>query len=240
MGKMKWPFLCFLICEVAYMVAVRVLVYSCAGSPNLHADWLAIRMISLVVLISLFRRHDADGISKSSKVTRSSVLGAAIFAVPIAVGNLAFPTADRFLIAVGGIVAGVREEIAYRGILQRTLIGKLGYPSGLLVTTIVFVVYHFGIQPFTAVNVLDLFFVGLVFGIIYYSTGSIVFVAILHAAYNGLWAISPFTAQPLSQVAGAIIACVAATIVVVASKWPNKPPATTAAVTPPAQEPRQP
>jgi membrane protease YdiL (CAAX protease family) len=125
--------------------------------------------------------------------------------VPLLVGNWGLPASLSHLFAVTSLAVGVREELAYRGVLQTLLTGKFGFWTALILSNIVFVVYHYGAQPLTIWNVFQLFSFGCVLGVVFYLTQSLVLVAVLHALYDAIYCYTPLLSNPLSLWVGAVL-----------------------------------
>ena len=83
------------------------------------------------------------------------------------------------------VVAPVMEEILFRGILQDALMRKYGVFIGIVIASAVFGIVHLIPQ-----QVVNAFMIGLVLGYIYYRTGSLWPVILIHCINN---AISYFT-----------------------------------------------
>lgn len=83
------------------------------------------------------------------------------------------------------VIAPIMEEILFRGILQDALMRKYGVFVGILIASAVFGIVH--IIPQQVVNA---FMIGIVLGYIYYRTGALLPVILIHCINN---AISYFT-----------------------------------------------
>lgn len=79
------------------------------------------------------------------------------------------------------VLAPVLEEILFRGIVQDSLTEKLGPLRGILIGTCVFGIVHIIPQ-----QVINAFFVGIVLGFIYYRSGSLVPVILIHMINNAI------------------------------------------------------
>lgn len=75
--------------------------------------------------------------------------------------------------------APVVEEIVYRGLLQRPLLGRLRAPAALVITAAVFALIHF--RP---VEYPGLFAAGLVFGLCAWRTGRLGMAIAAHVGFN--------------------------------------------------------
>lgn len=89
-----------------------------------------------------------------------------------------------WMIVAAIVFAPVLEEVLFRGVIQQSLTEKYGSWRGILIAAGVFGVIH--IIPVQAVNA---FFIGIILGYIYYLTGSLANVIILHAINNGISAL---------------------------------------------------
>ena len=76
---------------------------------------------------------------------------------------------------------GLGEEILFRGIVQDSLTEKLGPLRGILIGACVFGIVHIIPQ-----QVINAFFVGIVLGFIYYRSGSLVPVILIHMINNAI------------------------------------------------------
>ena len=83
------------------------------------------------------------------------------------------------------VIAPIMEEILFRGILQDALMRKYGVFVGILIASAVFGIVH--VIPQQVVNA---FMIGIVLGYIYYRTGALLPVILIHCINN---AISYFT-----------------------------------------------
>lgn len=86
---------------------------------------------------------------------------------------------------------GFVEELVFRGVMQGAAVRTLGWKPGLLGVSIIFAVLHIG--WFSALDMLFVFAVGLIFGYAVLKTGSLIGASISHGLTNvGLFMIYPF------------------------------------------------
>lgn len=161
---------------------------------------------SLVIIFGLFQRK-----IRSPKETRLLKFGLAkldfviilwgtimVLATGVVIEPLLnlFPETylDRLgnIMAAGGwmmftsiVIAPIMEEILFRGILQDALMRKYGVFVGILIASAVFGIVHLIPQ-----QVVNAFMIGIVLGYIYYRTGALLPVILIHCINN---AISYFT-----------------------------------------------
>lgn len=81
---------------------------------------------------------------------------------------------------VMGITPGICEEIMFRGVIQGTY-DKLGYKKSIIITSILFAMFHF-----TLVNFIGPLILGIVFGIMVHKTNSLYTSIIGHALNNSI------------------------------------------------------
>ena len=157
------------------------------------------RILSIAALFWLYRRlRAADTSPKSSTAIPASCWSATgIFLAPVLVQGMGLEGNARDVFAAASLLVGLREELAYRGILQSFLTRRLGLGASLVVSNLLFIAYHFGTQPFTLHYVLQIFFVGFIIGLAYHLTGRLWFAAALHAVYDAIDSFSPFLTPPL-------------------------------------------
>ncbi|MCS7114988.1 MAG: CPBP family intramembrane glutamic endopeptidase [Nitrososphaerota archaeon] len=86
---------------------------------------------------------------------------------------------------------GFVEELVFRGIMQGTAVKALGWKAGLLGVSIIFALLHIG--WFSALDLIFVFAVGLIFGYAVLKTGSLVGASLSHGLTNvGLFIVFPF------------------------------------------------
>ncbi len=207
----------FLLCEIAYVVAVRWLVGGFHGSESeLEVAWSVLRVMSIVPLYWIFGYTQRAG--TPAKIPRAAFLSGVIFIIPVLGGRMGLAIEDRTLFAATSVLVGIREELAYRGILQN-LLRRYGLWVSLLVSNVVFVLYHYGVQPFTVASVLQLFTIGLLLGFVYHLTGTLWFSIALHSIYDAIFAYTPLIAHPWPvMIAPVITGVVVVALVVIANK----------------------
>jgi membrane protease YdiL (CAAX protease family) len=76
---------------------------------------------------------------------------------------------------------------------------RVGLTGALLISTALFIVYHYGALPTTALSVIEVACMSLVLGLIYVNTGSYVAVVALHSVYDAIWCFGPFLSAPLAD-----------------------------------------
>lgn len=89
------------------------------------------------------------------------------------------PVGVALLVLIVGIGAPIAEEIFYRGLLQRSLIRRLGDWPGLIITALLFGGAHFQLLQFPALAVF-----GLVLGVLTYRTGRLGPAIVAHVGFN--------------------------------------------------------
>ena len=128
-----------------------------------------------------------------------SILGTALFIIMALVGvflqryvysylelmrelRKLFKTLNWPTIIVISIMAGVSEELLFRGVLQSYLVEKSSVLLGIIASSALFGLMHF----YNRFYILLTFLVGLFLGWLYYFTGSLLLVVVLHAVYDVL------------------------------------------------------
>ena len=91
--------------------------------------------------------------------------------------NLNWPT-----IVIISVMAGVSEELLFRGVIQSYLIEKNSVLVGIVISSALFGLMHF----YSRLYILLTFTVGLFIGWLYYFTNSLLLVVVLHAVYDVL------------------------------------------------------
>jgi membrane protease YdiL (CAAX protease family) len=186
-------FALFVVCEIAYVISVRLLLgHFGHWSGQVELYWSCLRVVSIAALIWLFRQLEPGKSERKTSVPPQCLWASGIFLAPILAGEMNFQGSDRYVFAATSLLVGVREELAYRGIAQRFLARKFGILPGLLISNLMFVGYHWGIQPFTLHYVLQIFLCGMIFGFVYHISGSIILAIALHAIYDAIDSFTPY------------------------------------------------
>lgn len=189
--------------EIAYAVLTRTWFRALADGIELELMTTTFRAATAVVYWLLFQ-HVILGRPRHTRVLKSPcmLLGAAVaLSIPFLFrgwspgGGLA----TALVFASTSIVVGIREELLYRGVLLNLLEPKIGSLGALLVSTALFVVYHYGALPVTVLTVTEIVCMSLFLGLIYMKSGSLVAVIALHSLYDAVWFFGPYVESPLTD-----------------------------------------
>lgn len=93
--------------------------------------------------------------------------------------------------AISGVIAGFREEIIYRGMLQNYLQKKHHYRTALLLTTLVFALSHIQYVIYQQNFALVMTAISsVIFGSIYLYSGRVLLTGLIHGSYDALLSIN--------------------------------------------------
>lgn len=102
----------------------------------------------------------------------------------------------QFVFVISGLAAGLREELFYRGIVQKTLQTKFDYKTALVIATLLFTLSHLQyIYHGQTYGLLLIAMAGVIFGSIFIYTGSVVVTAIVHGLYDALLSVNLTTVR---------------------------------------------
>lgn len=91
------------------------------------------------------------------------------------------------MFAVSGIIAGFREELLYRGMVQNILQNRYGYRFGLIAASLLFALSHIQYIYYGQLNGLLLIAcAGIIFGCVYIYSRSILVTALIHGLYDAM------------------------------------------------------
>jgi uncharacterized protein len=97
-------------------------------------------------------------------------------------------------IIVAAIIPAFTEEFLFRGFLQHSLEQRLRPYTAIMVTSIIFALFHFN-----PVNIIPLFIIGIYLGIVAYTSQSIYLSLFIHFTYNAILVILIYTASGTSE-----------------------------------------
>lgn len=216
---MKRPLLVFFVCELAYLAAARTFTHTYGGDEvSKELWWSGIRLVSFLVMLGLFRETLATDTDEAKKITPLSLLACGMFLAPVLAGNENLGRPLNWIFAATSLVVGLREELAYRAILQTQLRGRFGILPALLISNVLFVFYHLGAQAFTPLNIWRMFAAGMIIGLAYEASGSLLLAVALHAIYDAIYCFTPLLSAPLPEIAGSIVLAVTLSALLLAQR----------------------
>lgn len=212
-----WRLLLSILVMAAYMAASRI-IYNSEGLSFAEVELLrtpfrlgaALLFWLLMADVMFARRPDV-----SSLRSPSFALGICIaFLVSLLILADQGGTPAAFVVAVASFPVALCEEFFFRGILQTMLVRYIGALQGVILTTGLFVVFHVGVGPPDALRYVFIALAGLVLGLVYFRSGSMMSVVAIHATYDAL--ASVLEAPILSRLWGlALLLCATALV----TKW---------------------
>lgn len=193
--------LTIILVELVFVVLTRV-VLAHYWTYSLDAELIRtpLRLAALLVYWFLLRPFIASKKLHAADIAQFRLLFAlALFlSVPLLVGDLShFASATKSIYAATSIVVALKEEIAFRALIQNLIAKRFGKLSAILFTTVLFTAYHVGAIPLTAFAYGQVVLASLLLGIVYARTQSLWLVVGLHALYDALWSLTPITTGPL-------------------------------------------
>ena len=191
------------IIEIAYAVFTRTWLRNHAQGIELELLTSALRAGTVVAYWLMFRAVILSRGRPAGSIRLPLVLVgvATALAIPLLFRGSSYGEGmtTAVVFALTSIIVGVREELLYRAVLLNLLEPRVGLTGALLVSTALFIVYHYGALPTTALSVIEVGCMSLVLGLIYVKTGSYVAVVSLHAVYDAIWCFGPFLSAPLAD-----------------------------------------
>jgi membrane protease YdiL (CAAX protease family) len=159
-----------------------------------------LRVISIAVYGYYYQQYlyNPSQVFKTKKVLKPPFIAALLlfFLFAIVYTNAENETLWwQFVFVISGIIAGLREELFYRGIVQQSLQLKYNHKTALSLATLLFALSHIQYIYYGQIKGLMLIAIaGIIFGSIFIYTGSIVFTAAIHGLYDAILSVnlSPF------------------------------------------------
>ena len=158
----------------AIIILLLGVILSLASAPWQwlgHYGWLAIP-VGLVVGSLIYV---VGFLFSCSPVTKTKSMHELLISLHQLFGNFTWP--QIFAISV---LAGVGEELLIRGVLQSFLVNSVGAFWGILSASLIFGLLHFMTKTYVVLT----FVLGLLFGITFHYTNSMVLVMVGHAVYD--------------------------------------------------------
>jgi membrane protease YdiL (CAAX protease family) len=191
------------VIEIAYAVFTRTWLRARLQGVELELVVSAVRLATAVAYWLMFRDLILSRRPRSGTLRHPLVLAgaAAALAIPFLFRGWS-PGAGigtAIVFAATSVIVGVREELLYRAVLFNLLEPRVGLAVTLALSTVLFVVYHYGALPVTPLVIAEVVIMSLVLGLIYAGSGSLVAVSALHAVYDGAWFFGPYLDPPLAD-----------------------------------------
>lgn len=190
------------VTELFFMVATRVTIH--------HFPWTSVEAESirtalrigtaliywwLMKPLILSRRPDLSSF-RNPAIALALLL---FLSIPILVGNYQLAGNVAVLFAITSLPVGIKEEFLFRGIMQNLLVQRYGSLRGILITSLIFTLWHVGVWNPTVWTFSQIFFAGVILGAIYLRSGSILAVIVLHAVYDAIFSFTPYATIPLNE-----------------------------------------
>lgn len=144
------------------------------------------RLVFIVIYAAFF--FDWKGALGRERIRAQPFLVASIVLLLATVsGGGSEPLPFAWLLAITAPIPAMREELFYRGILQRFLVERLGVGTGIAIASVLFALQHVGHYPMQPYYLFWLSSVGVVLGVIYQRTRNIWLVIAIHMLAD-VWA----------------------------------------------------
>lgn len=191
-----------LILEIIYVGARRVVLHSLPWSSfEAEAISTVLRVITAGACWYLFRPLIMSR-SSNQAALRSPLLAVGLLlflSIPVLIGHYVLSATVAWMFAFASVFVAIKEEFLFRGIVQNLLGQKLGSLKAILLTSIVFTVWHIGVWNFTPWVFSQIFVASVILGTVYIYGGSMVVVVVIHAIYDAMFSFTPWIPQPLPE-----------------------------------------
>jgi membrane protease YdiL (CAAX protease family) len=154
---------------VAPLLGLEFTLVSARGAVGREFALGVAATVPLVPVLLLVRRARFPGVRRMRELLHRLL-------TPIA-GALTPPT----VIALAA-VAGISEELLFRGVLQAGLVGSIGAPAALAVASLIFGALH----ALTSTYAIYATILGVYLGALYVWTGSLLPAIVVHALYDAI------------------------------------------------------
>ena len=184
-----------LFIAMAVLPLIRLLSYGMPLWLTAPPTWFAMINVPLIVSVLVAARTLGYGRKELGLVQQRALVVLGLCAGGILIGSLErliiqpAPLADSLALAdiwwpVLSLMlfTGLSEELLFRGVLQTAGVKALGVVPGIVFVALLFGIMHMG--WLSALDLLFVFAVGLLFGWVVHRTGSIIGVTIAHGVAN--------------------------------------------------------
>jgi membrane protease YdiL (CAAX protease family) len=200
--SLKQRLLVVVAVELLYMVGSRLAIrYYSAESFQAEMIRTTLRIATALIYWQLMKPLilSKQASFDTARVAPLVVGMLALFAIPVLVGNYALSTSLALLFALTSIPVAIKEEFLFRGIVQNLLESRYGQMRAVFYASVIFTAWHIGTWEPSVWIFSQIFFVGLVLGMVYIRTGSIWAAIVLHALYDAVFSFTPLVRPPLDQ-----------------------------------------
>lgn len=204
--------------ELVFVLLTRV-VLARYWTYSLDAELIRtpLRLAALLVYWLLLRQHIGSNplLAKDLASLRLLLALVLFLSVPLLVGDMSGMAAStKTVYAATSIVVALKEEIAFRALIQNLLARRCGNPIAILLATVLFTAYHVGAIPWTPFAYGQVIVASVLLGIVYARTRSPGLVIWLHALYDAFWSLTPLAGGPLLPYHFGLLLLVVATLLV--------------------------
>jgi membrane protease YdiL (CAAX protease family) len=192
--------------KIIFFVAVSEIIYLTYSFciSQIYGPWsipgelvrTSLRIFSIFLLAYLYQRYfllENQSVKTKEKLTLPFITAIQIFFLFALVYSNAHNETILWQIVffISGIAAGLREELFYRGMIQKALQLKYGYRNALIMGTLIFTLAHLHYLYQGQFRELALIaFAGVIFGSIFIHTGSVLFTGIIHGLYDAILSVN--------------------------------------------------
>lgn len=184
---MKWRLLAAIAVALTYAASSRAVLDVSSTITEAEIYRTPLRLAAAAAMWILMR--DVIVGSLRPHTARSPALMAILLlacATPILIGGYNTPLSESIILAVTCVPVAMLEELFFRGIIQNLAVRRWGIVPGLALMTALFTAYHVGVIRADAFGYAQVILMGLILGVLYMKTGSIVLVIAVHTVYNAL------------------------------------------------------
>lgn len=214
------------LAETGYAVSTRAGLPRLMGGIELELATTAVRLLTIALYWWLFRDLIQNRARIPAFLKRPPVIAgiAVAMAVPCLFQGWSpgggWGTALVFIAT--SFVVGLREELLYRAVLLNWLQPRAGTLGALLISIPLFLLYHYGVLPYTVLTVTEMICMSLVLSGVYLRSGSLLAVALIHSFYDAVWFLGPVLAAPLPDAWRPAFLVPAALLVLLAAWGPRR------------------
>ncbi len=189
--------------ELIYILIARIIT-SIYGAYTFEAEiYRSInRFFIFLIVLYFFKNLIFQNKVNANNFTNPILIFALMLflAIPVLESYMDLVTTNfKILFAFASIFVALHEEIVYRGVIQNFLLQKYSPIQSILITSIIFTIYHIGAIDWYINLYIQVFLASIILGFIYYKTNSFVLVVILHTLYDALVVFTPLakTLRPI-------------------------------------------